>query len=34
VRKRSVMLDRRVDSVGRRRERDDVTGVAVAAIDG
>jgi hypothetical protein len=34
MRKRSVMLDRHVDSVGRRREREDVTGGAMAAIDG
>jgi len=32
--KRSVMLDCHVDSVGRRGERDDVSGGAVAAVDG
>jgi hypothetical protein len=32
--KRSVVVDRHVDSVGRRREHDHVGGGARAAIDG
>jgi hypothetical protein len=31
---RKFVVDRHVDIVGRRRERDDVSGGAVAAIDG